>query len=72
MTKTKVIVGKKYRHYKGGLYNVLNIAVHTETEEVLVIYQGVESSKIWARPKAMFEDTVKIDGKTMGRFEELD
>ena len=72
MTKTKAIVGKKYRHYKGDLYNVLNIAVHTETEEVLVIYQGVKSSKIWARPKAMFEDTVEINSKTINRFEELD
>lgn len=72
MIKTKAIVGKKYGHYKGGIYRILNIAIHTETEEVMVIYEGIESNKIWARPQNMFEDTVEIDGKIINRFRQLD
>ena len=71
MTKTKAITGKNYRHYKGGLYKVISIAVHTETDEVLVVYQGVDNNKVWARPRDMFEDTVEIDGKIINRFTQL-
>lgn len=71
MAKSKAIIGKKYRHYKGGLYSVINIAVHTETDDVLVIYKGVDSNKTWARPIDMFEDMVESDGKIIKRFEEL-
>lgn len=71
MTKTKALIGKKYKHYKGGIYRVINIAIHTETNEVLVIYQGLETNKVWARPKEMFEETVEIDGKIINRFEQL-
>ena len=64
-----VEVGKKYRHYKTkGIYEVLAIAKHTETEEDLVIYQNLATKEVWARPKAMFEE-VFSDGIT--RFEEI-
>ena len=48
-----------YRHFKGNLYRILNIAEHTETGEKLVIYQSVDDeSKIYARPLDMFMSTV--------------
>jgi len=72
LIEIKAIVGKKYEHYKGGIYRVINIATHTETEEVLVIYEGIESNKTWARPKNMFQDNVEIDGKIINRFKQLD
>ena len=72
MCKTKAVIGKKYRHYKGGLYRVINIATHTETEEVLVIYKGIESNKIWARPKGIFEGKVEMDSGNINRFCQLD
>ena len=43
-------VGEIYQHYKGGIYTVLHIAEHTETNELFVIYHN-ESGKVWARPK---------------------
>ena len=48
---------KLYKHFKGGLYETINIAKHTETGEMLVIYREVSKAKdsvIHARPYDMF------------------
>ena len=53
-----------YRHYKGGLYEVLGNAVHTETGEKLVIYRPVGViSKMWARPESMWNDYINAEVK---------
>ncbi|MCH9637792.1 MAG: DUF1653 domain-containing protein [Gammaproteobacteria bacterium] len=47
--------GAAYRHFKGGVFTVQYIAIHSETAENLVIYTD-ESGVAWARPREMFED----------------
>lgn len=42
--------GKRYRHYKGGLYEVLFLSTHTETKEVLVIYKSLHFGSFYSRP----------------------
>ena len=54
-----VIVGKKYKHFKGNIYVILCIAKDSETLEDLVIYKDTNSDKIWARKLSMF--TSKVD-----------
>lgn len=46
--------GATYHHFKGGMYQVLFVALHTETQEELVIYRSLENGQHFARPKAMF------------------
>ena len=44
-----------YRHFKGDLYLVEDIAIHSETKEKMVIYRALyEDSKLYARPYDMF------------------
>lgn len=49
------MAGNAYRHFKGGLYVVQGVAVHSETAELLVIYTSKDDPrKMWARPLEMF------------------
>jgi hypothetical protein len=72
--KRKIEVGKKYRHFKGTIYEVIAIAKDSETLEDLVIY--AHDDKIWARPYEMFISEVDHkkypDVKQKYRFEEID
>lgn len=43
-----------YQHYKGGLYTVYGIAIHTETKEEMVVYTTFLGEGTWVRPKEMF------------------
>jgi len=62
----------RYRHYKGGEYEVIGVARHSETNAPLVVYRPLyNGSGWWVRPHAMFFESVVIDGVTRLRFEPL-
>ena len=59
----------RYRHYKGGEYEVLGAARHSETEELLVVYRTLyDDSGWWVRPHRMFFESVVVDGVSQPRF----
>jgi hypothetical protein len=58
-----------YKHFKGGLYLVLDVARHSETSEALVIYRPLYGDyKLTARPLNMFNEDVQHEGETVPRF----
>ncbi|MBS1209637.1 MAG: hypothetical protein H6R19_2035 [Proteobacteria bacterium] len=62
----------KYRHYKGGEYEVIGLARHSETLEPMVVYRPLyNDTGWWLRPFAMFVEEVEIDGKRQPRFTRL-
>lgn len=63
-----------YKHYKGNIYEVIGIARHSETLEELVVYKATyqkEGENLWVRPKAMFLETIVLDGIEQKRFEKI-
>jgi hypothetical protein len=62
-----------YRHYKGGLYEVIDSARHSETLEPMTVYRALYGERgLWVRPAAMFNEMVEVDGVTRPRFEWVD
>lgn len=49
------VVRELWRHRKGGLYEMVGPALHSETQEELTVYRG-EDGQLWARPREMFDD----------------
>ncbi len=59
-----------YRHYKGHEYRVYEVATHSETEELLVIYRPLYGEQaLWARPLAMWAEQVQWQDQSVPRFE---
>lgn len=71
----ELAIGKIYRHYKGKLYRILAVVRHSETLEEMVLYETQhenELGKLWVRPKAMFLETIRHEGREIFRFEEVE
>jgi hypothetical protein len=69
LTPLPAIRPGRYRHYKGGRYEVLGVVRHSESLEPLVLYKPLDSDVgLWVRPYAMFLETVLIDGREQLRF----
>lgn len=63
----------KYCHFKGGIYEVVCVAKHSETLEEMVVYRNVsEPQKVWVRPLSMWNEMVEHDGKTVNRFTKIE
>lgn len=55
----KLEIGKTYRHFKGNLYQVYDIAKHSETGETYVVYRQMYGDEgLWIRPIEMFLEEV--------------
>lgn len=58
-----------YKHYKGDLYIVEDVAFHSETQEKLVVYRALYGDNtLWVRPYEMFLEEINKNGQRY-RFE---
>lgn len=65
-------IGHVFKHRKGGLYELVGIAPHSETLEPLAVYRLLYGDGgLWVRPAAMFFGLVEIDGRKVRRFAPL-
>lgn len=69
MNADQPVAPGRYRHYKGNTYEVIGIAHHSETHELMVVYRPEYGErKLWVRPLPMFLETVTVDTRQMPRF----
>jgi hypothetical protein len=69
------VKGRIYRHAKGKRYQVIDIAMDSETLQEVVIYKPLYKNEtydgLWVRPRKMFEAKVVHNGHVVDRFAEL-
>jgi hypothetical protein len=63
--------GERWQHYKGGIYEIITLANHSETQEALVIYKSIPFGSVYARPLSMWQEPCFIDEKQVLRFSRL-
>jgi hypothetical protein len=55
----------RYRHYKGGLYDVIGSVRHSETLEPMTLYRALYGEQgLWVRPAAMFNEMMQVMGES--------
>lgn len=68
------MIGQIYKHFKGGLYEIIAEGKDSETLEDVVVYKSLYDSPdfvmgtVWVRPRPNFFSKVSVDGKTLERF----
>lgn len=62
----------KYKHFKGGEYEVLGIAKDSETLEDMVVYRALYGEQdMWVRPREMFFGKKEVNGQCIERFTKI-
>ena len=58
MRTEEIPIGSKWRHFRGSIMEVINIATNSETLEDMVVYK--HDNKLWVRPISSFLSTEDI------------
>lgn len=61
----------QYRHYKGGLYELVGEATLESDLTPMMVYRAANGT-LWVRPKAVFFELVELDGQQIPRFAPLE
>jgi hypothetical protein len=60
--------GERWKHYKGGVYEIVTLANHSETKEPLVIYRSIPFGSVYARPLSMWHEPCRLNDQETNRF----
>lgn len=61
-----------YRHFKGHVYDLLDIATHSETGELMAVYRACYNPhKLYVRPLAMWSERIDRGGYHGPRFRRM-
>ena len=58
---------QRYRHYKGGIYELVCEATLESDLTPMIVYKSSNGSA-WIRPKDVFFESVEVDGQKVQRF----
>lgn len=64
-------IGEVYRHYKGDSYRVQLLALHSNDDEWMVVYEPLyknPDASYFTRPLREWREAVEWEGKTVTRF----
>lgn len=63
---------QRYRHYKGGLYELVCEAILESDPSVTMIVYKAANGTIWTRPASVFFEQIDVDGQRVQRFAPVD
>ena len=66
-TGTYPVPGQIWKHYKGGMYEIIAMCNHTDTNESLVIYRSLSFGGFYARPYSEWHDEIWNDEYCLGK-----
>jgi hypothetical protein len=61
----------QYRHYKGGLYELVCEATLESDHTPMIVYRAANGT-VWIRPRTVFFELVEVDGQQVPRFAPVD
>jgi hypothetical protein len=62
----------KFRHYKGGVYELVCLATLESDPTVQMVVYKAANGTIWTRPASVFHEQVESDGRLVQRFEQCE
>jgi len=71
LEQVDIKAGERWRHYKGGEYEIVTCAIMEDTLEPLVVYRSIARGGVWARTLSNWHDNVDFNGRRVNRFERL-
>ena len=72
LKKVALQPGDRYRHYKGGEYEVITCAVDEATLDLVVVYYNVTHGSVWTRTLENWNEVVEVTGERVKRFIRLE
>jgi len=66
--------GEVFGHYKGDQYRVVDIALHSNDDEWMVVYEPMyenPAAKLFTRPLGEWREVVEWEGQKVERFSKV-